>query len=88
MSNIELHIDTLALSGFDGDTDAVRSELERALSILATRLAKSPFGRMPAKQIALQELELGTLSAKELGAPGAAERLADALYTSLERSLA
>jgi hypothetical protein len=88
MSNIELYIDALTIDDFEGDAEAVRAELEKVLTLVATKLAKSPVGRMPAKRIALAELELGTFSAKELAAPGGAERLADALYTSLERNLA
>jgi hypothetical protein len=87
MSDIELHIDALRFDDFDGDAESVRAGVEKMLSIVATRLAKSPVGKLPAKRIALAELEIGTFSAKELAAPGGAERLADALYSSLERNL-
>lgn len=87
MSNIELQIDALSFDDFDGDAESVRAGVEKVLGLVATRLAKSPVGKLPAKQIALAELEIGTFSAKELAAPGGAERLADALYASLERNL-
>ncbi len=87
MSNIDLQIDALSFDEFDGDAESVRAGVEKMLSMVATRLAKSPVGKLPAKRIALSELELGTFSAKELAAPGGAERLADALYASLERNL-
>jgi hypothetical protein len=87
MTDIELQIESLALVDFDGDVGAVRPTLEKALSQVAARLAKSPLARLPAKRWALAELELGSLTAQELTAPGGAEKLADALYRSLERSL-
>ncbi|MBL8741655.1 MAG: hypothetical protein JNK04_11195 [Myxococcales bacterium] len=87
MSDIELRIDALSFDDFEGDAESVRAGVEKMLSLVATRLAKSPVGKLPSKRIALAELELGTFSAKELGAPGGAERLADALYASLERNL-
>jgi hypothetical protein len=87
MNAIDLDIESFTISGFDGDPQGVRPVLQAALSLVATRLAKSPFARMPNKRLALAELELGTLSAQEIIAPGGAEKLAEALYQSLERNL-
>jgi hypothetical protein len=87
MSAIDLDIESFTITGFVGDPQGARPVLEKALTLVATRLAKSPFARMPTKRLALAELELGTVSAQEIVAPGGAEKLADALYLSLERNL-
>lgn len=88
MSAVELTIDTLVFDDLEGDEASVRAELSKVLTMVATRLQKSPIGRLPTKRVALAELELGSFSAKELAAPGGAERLAEALYATIERSLA
>ncbi len=88
MNAIDLDIESFTITGFDGDPQGVRPVLEKALTLVATRLAKSPFARLPTKRLALAELELGALCAQVIVGPGGAEKLAEALYQSLERNLA
>lgn len=86
---IELRMDTFSVFGLseDADADAVRGALDGALQKLATRLARSPFARSGVKELAIERLSLGTLSADELLSERGAERLADELYSVLEGRL-
>lgn len=84
---IEFRMDTLSVFGLeeDADAEAVRSTVDAALHKLAARLARSPFARSGVRELAIERLSLGTLPADELLSERGAERLADELYSALER---
>lgn len=89
---------TLEIDSVIVETEAERGRLEtaspvveRAFTLLAARLARTPFhhfdeARLQAKEQALDPFRIDSLSLDELMSPGGAERLADELYRRLERS--
>ena len=90
MSRIDLTLDALQVLGLgeDVDTEAVKKTVEDALRRVAERLGRSPLSRSGARAYALETLSLGVLPADELLSERGAERLADELYSVLERRLA
>jgi len=87
---ISIRVDALTILGLEADgrdAGAVRALLEDALGRLAARLARSPFARADARALALERLELDTLSADDVTGVRGAERLADELYAAIARRL-
>jgi hypothetical protein len=86
MASMTLKIDQLIIDTDveQGATGTIRQVVDEAFERLARQLAQSPFARWaPLNEIALQRVEVSTLSADELLGPRGAERLADELYTQL-----
>lgn len=87
MSELRLRIDRVAVELTEELRPAdVEQTLRTALALLASRLAGAPLGAArDAPLRALELLEVGPVSADWLAGPGAAARLADALYERIAR---
>ncbi|MEM6791388.1 MAG: hypothetical protein AAF715_27975 [Myxococcota bacterium] len=85
---IELEIDSIGLLGWpEGAADRASDLMERALGLVAERLAGSPWARSGLEDLVLDRLELDVIPVDELLGPRGAERLADELYTALNRRM-
>ena len=84
-ADITVRIDRIAVDiGQERRAEQVEETVKKALVLLAARLANAPLGlggRAPS--LALDRLELEPLDADGLTGPGAADRLAEAMYRTL-----
>lgn len=88
-ATFELSADALVIRDLPAGLPEERfaETLRQALGKAAEKLARSPLARSGFQRLALEKLELGTLSAEELLSDRGADLLADELYTALGRSL-
>lgn len=85
---IELEIDSIGLLGWpESEAERASELMERALGLVAQRLAGSPWARSGLEDLVLERLELDVIPVDELLGPRGAERLADELYTALNRRM-
>jgi hypothetical protein len=88
-ARFSLRVETFSVFGLadDDDGEVLQRTIESALHKLAERLVGSPFERAGVRELALEQLSLGTLAVDELLSERGAERIADELYSALERRL-